>query len=144
MSKSVFIIFLNIAFGSVALSTTTVTIGSAGDHMYFDKTYFEVKAGSRVKILFKNNSTFAEHNLVIVKPGTVQQVVDQGFAADAKKDFIVESPNIIAHTRMLEHGESQILTFKAPTTPEDYPYTCTYPTHAAGMKGVMRVLSISE
>ena len=47
---------------------------------------------------------------------------------------------IIAATRLLNHKETQVLEFTAPTTPGDYDYLCTFPGHWRMMRGVMKVV----
>jgi azurin len=125
------------AAGQAALE---VVLGSNGDQIAFDKTAFEVKAGSTVKVTFKNNATATsgmQHNLVIVKAGAEKEVSDQGVAAGADKGWAPENnSNVIAKTKLVNPGESDSITFVAPPA-GSYPYICTFPGHSMTMKGVM-------
>jgi len=47
---------------------------------------------------------------------------------------------IIAHTKLLGPGESDTITFKAPTKKGRYVFLCSFPGHyQIGMKGYMVV-----
>ena len=47
---------------------------------------------------------------------------------------------VVAKIDLLGPRKSGEVEFKAPTTPGDYPYLCTFPAHyQAGMKGVLTV-----
>jgi azurin len=77
-----------------------------------------------------------------VKPGTDQSVAAAAIAMGADgfaKKFIPDTKDILHHTDMLDGGEIEELDFKAPDTPGDYPYICTFPGHALIMRGVLKV-----
>jgi azurin len=140
------LVLLTLSLGTVLFSacdsTTEIELGTVGDTMAYDKTSFDVKAGSTVKLTLKNNGTSAamQHDFVLVKPGTEQEVDNQSMAAGPAKDYLADSnPNILAHTKLLKPGESDSITFKAPSTAGDYPFLCTYPGHYPLMKGVLHV-----
>jgi putative membrane-bound dehydrogenase-like protein len=111
--------------------------------MKFDKDKLTVKAGQKVKLTFKNNDLL-EHNLVIVKPGTLAKV---GGLADAlaskpgasEKQFVPDTPEVIFSTKVLDPGQSEDLLFTAPETPGEYPFVCTFPGHWQLMRGVLVV-----
>ena len=46
---------------------------------------------------------------------------------------------MIVATKLLQPGQNETITFKAPTEPGDYPFLCTFPGHATMMKGVLTV-----
>jgi azurin len=118
-----------------------IKISSDGDNLYFDKKEINVKAGQKVKIVFKNSSSAASamnHNWVLVKPGTEQQVATDGMSAGEAGNWVQEGPNVIAHTKLSKPGEIVTVIFTAPAA-GDYPYICTYPGHAMTMNGVMHV-----
>lgn len=122
-------------------SATEIELATVGDTMAFDKTTLEAKAGGQVKLTLKNNATSPamQHDFVLVKPGTENDVGAAGIAAGPTKDYIPDSPNVLAHTKLLKPGESDSITFTAPSQPGDYPYICTYPGHYAVMKGILKV-----
>ncbi len=61
-------------------------------------------------------------------------------AVGFEKGFIPETDKIIAHTKMLDHQQEEVLTFTAPDKPGDYEFVCTFPGHHILMRGVMKVV----
>ena len=117
-----------------------IEIGTDGEALAFDKTQFKVKANSLVLLKFKNNAVQSKmpHNLVIVKPGQEAQVASAGIAAGEKNNWVPQSPEVIAHTPLVQGGQSAEVKFKAPAAGK-YPFICTFPGHYLSMKGVMTV-----
>ncbi|MEN9723146.1 MAG: hypothetical protein RJB38_1132 [Pseudomonadota bacterium] len=118
-----------------------VSIGTEGDAMAFNTKEFEVKAGQLVKVNFKNNASPGglQHNLLFVKPGSEQAVANASIQAGNDKGWVpAGDANVFAHTKLVNAGESDSVTFVAPAA-GDYPYICTFPGHAMVMKGVMHV-----
>ncbi|MDF2375133.1 MAG: GDSL-type esterase/lipase family protein [Verrucomicrobiales bacterium] len=121
----------------------SIEINCVPERMMFDKTAFTVKAGQPVKLVLVNPDA-TQHNLVMVKPGAVEEVGMAGneMAKDPKgfsKGFIPESDKILHHTKLLEPDTAEVLRFKAPKKPGVYPYLCTFPGHWIIMKGEMTV-----
>ncbi len=143
MSKNIPLILS--AFAALALqacdSKTELEIASVGDTMAYDKSTLEAKAGATVTLTLKNNGTTPamQHDWVLVKPGTEQEVDNASMAAGPSKNYLAESPNILAHTKLVQPGGSDTITFTAPSVAGDYPYICTYPGHYPLMKGVLKV-----
>ena len=120
-----------------------VNINCVRERLLFDVTQFEVKAGQRVKLVLRNPDA-TDHNLVIVSPGAAQEVGMAGneMAKDpaaAKKNFVPKSDSVLFHTKLLKPDTSDVLRFKAPKKPGDYPYVCTLPGHWILMRGIMKV-----
>jgi azurin len=111
--------------------------------MLFDVKRFEVKPGQPVKLILSNPDAM-QHNLVIVKPGALEEVGTAGneMAKDPegmKKDYVPKSDKVLAATKLINAGATATLRFKAPTEPGSYPYVCTFPGHWVIMNGVMEV-----
>jgi uncharacterized protein len=113
--------------------------------MKFDKATLEVKAGSKVMLLFINEKCPLQHNFLLVNPGKLNDI---GALADKMltdpqamaKHYTPESPDVLAHsTKLIGIGQSDIIEFTAPTAPGDYPYLCTFPGHWRLMNGVLKV-----
>jgi azurin len=124
-----------------AKAQVELTIATDGDNLYFDKKEMEVKAGQTVKISFKNNASAASnmnHNWVLTKPGTEQQVATDSMQAGEAKDWVAEGPNVLGHTKLAKPGETVSTTFTAPAA-GDYTYICTFPGHSMTMKGTLHV-----
>jgi azurin len=111
--------------------------------MQFDKKLVTIKAGQKVTLNLDNPDGM-QHNLVIIKPGTLSKV---GTAADAlardpngaEKNYVPQVPEVLWATKLLGTGESATLEFTAPTQPGDYIFVCTFPGHWRGMNGILRV-----
>ncbi len=117
----------------------TLEIGSKGEELLFDKDTLSAPAGSKITLIFKNNSTALLHNWVLIKPGTNDQVANDGLAAGEAKGYLKENdPNVIAHTKMVKAGQSDTITFDAPAKGQ-YPYICTFPGHHVLMKGILTI-----
>lgn len=118
----------------------TQNIGSVGETMAYDKNDLTVKSGEQITLNFKNNSSTLQHNWVLTKPGTDNDVGLAGIKAGLKKGFISDDPkieaDILAHTKLVEPGQADTVIFKAPP-PGDYPYICTNAGHHTVMKGVL-------
>lgn len=122
---------------------TSVTIGVVKDIMQYDKKLITLKAGTRVSLRFVNPDGML-HNLLIIKPGSLQKV---GAAADAMLrnpnaadlQYVPKIPEVLFSTKLLSTGESDTIEFTVPSTPGDYPFVCTFPGHWRGMNGIIRV-----
>ena len=122
-----------------------VTIEVKGtDTMMYDKTAFEVKAGQKVKLVFKNIGKLPKaamgHNLVILKKGVNVATFCSEAIKFAAKDYFPETKkdDVVATTKLLGPGESDTVIFTAPEA-GTYDYVCTFPGHFALMKGKMTV-----
>jgi len=121
-----------------------VKIKAVREAMKFDIKEFTVRAGQTVEITFENPDAM-QHNLVVVKPKSMQKV---GTAADkmmmddkgAEKNYVPALPEVLFSTPLVNPDQSYKLTFKAPATPGDYPYVCTFPGHWSIMNGIMKVV----
>jgi azurin len=120
---------------------TTVRIATVRERMIYDTKEFTVKAGKKVRLTFANPDAMP-HNILLVKPGTADDVGNKAMALGAKGfelNFIPESPNILWSSKLVDPGKEQVIDFTAPTTPGDYPYICSFPGHHLIMRGTMKV-----
>ena len=84
------------------------------------------------------------HNIVLVKPGKADSVAMEALNLGAKGfdlAFIPPSKDIIWASKLLNYDEKQVIEFKAPTQPGDYPYVCTFPGHHILMRGILKVVN---
>jgi azurin len=114
----------------------------------YDKTDLTVKVGAKVKLTLNNTGSVAPqpHNFLLAKPGKLDAVGMQANAmlTDPKameKGYIPEASkeDILAHTKLVQPGQTDVLEFTAPTEAGDYPYLCTFPGHWLLMRGVLHV-----
>lgn len=120
---------------------------SGNDTMQFDVKNFDVIAGNKVKLIFKNAGKLPKiamgHNLVLLKKG-VSAIAFGQKALGAGANAVNPLPDslkadVIANTKLLGPGEEEIVTFTAPKEKGAYEYVCTFPGHFAMMRGTMTV-----
>lgn len=114
--------------------------------MSFDITSLLVKSGQKVSITFSNvGAVPLQHNFVLCKAGSKERIIAiaNSMMSDMAKwmplGYVPDSPDVIAHTKLLNLNESGTVEFTAPAEKGDYPYLCTFPGHAMIMNGVMKV-----
>ena len=118
----------------------TLTIGTKPG-LKFDVEKLEVKAGSRIKLVFNNNDDML-HNCVITKPGAANAVGEAALKLNLngpKMNYVPNSANVLYHTNILQPETSEIIYFTAPTEPGDYQFVCSFPGHSSLMQGTLKV-----
>ncbi|GAB3641848.1 plastocyanin/azurin family copper-binding protein [Spirosoma arcticum] len=118
-----------------------ITVGTKPG-LKFDIEKVEVKAGSRVKVVFNNNDDML-HNFVIVKPGMANPVGDLALRLNLngpKMNYVPNTPNVLYHTNILQPETAESIYFVAPTEPGDYQFVCTFPGHSSLMQGTLKVV----
>ena len=120
---------------------TTIRIATVQEKMSYDVKELTVKAGKKIKLTFANED-FMPHNIMLVKPGTADDVGMKAIALGAQgfdTGFIPKSTDILWHSKLLDNGKEEVIDFTAPALPGDYPYICSFPGHHLIMRGVMKV-----
>ncbi|MEO8593511.1 MAG: PVC-type heme-binding CxxCH protein [Candidatus Solibacter sp.] len=122
---------------------TIIEINTVPEDMTYSVKTFTVKPGAYVRIILTNKDEMP-HNLVYVRPGSVEEVGElvniMAKATDAaERSYIPPSQDVLVWTNMVEAGQKGTLEFIAPTTAGDYPYLCTFPGHWKTMQGMMKV-----
>jgi azurin len=125
-----------------------VTI-QADDKMRYDLTAFDVSPGQKVSVTIKNVGTTPKysmgHNFVLldraINPGNVQSAFLDKASTEASHDYVPPgAKEVLAHSKLLGPGESEVVTFNAPYIPGEYLYLCSFPGHySQGTKGFMTV-----
>ncbi|HMI90817.1 MAG TPA: plastocyanin/azurin family copper-binding protein, partial [Polyangiales bacterium] len=114
---------------------------TSSDQMRYSTTRIEAPAG-KIKIELKNAGALPKevmgHNLTVLKPGSDPMA----FAAKAMPakatDYIpADKPEVLAHTKLLGPGESEIIELEL--TAGTYPFLCTFPGHVGLMSGQLVV-----
>ena len=120
-----------------------LNISVDGDALAFDTSNFKVPAGAEVVLVFDNVSTINQHNWVLVKPGTKDDVAGRGVAAGPANSWIqAGDQDVIAHTSLLDPGTSGEVRFTAPPA-GTYQFVCTFPGHNLTLFGDFVVTSSS-
>ncbi len=129
--------------GTNAFEPHTVDLSAVPSRMTYDKKEITATSGSVVRVRF-HNADALEHNMLIVAPGALAEM---GLAGDRMgqvpegklKEFIPDSPKVLAVMGIVAPGASRDFWFIAPTSPGTYPYVCTYPQHWRMMNGKLKV-----
>lgn len=109
----------------------------------FDKTVLEVKAGSRIKLVF-NNTDDMQHNFVLALQNKANEVGEMALNLGLKgpeKQYVPDTPMVLYHTSLLQPTSAETIYFTAPSKHGEYPYVCTYPGHYTIMRGIMKVVN---
>jgi azurin len=125
-----------------------VTI-QADDKMRYDVTAFDASPGQKVSVTIKNVGTTPKfsmgHNFVLldrtINTGNVQSAFLDKASTEASHDYVPPgAKEVLAHSKLLGPGESEVVTFNAPYIPGEYLYLCSFPGHySQGTKGFMTV-----
>jgi glucose/arabinose dehydrogenase/azurin len=131
-----------------ALGVQVVRIETIPEKLSFDLKWFAVEAGKPVQIVLVNPDAMP-HNLIVGRPGSLQEIGTDGGAMPMPTDptvkpFVPDSPLVLQATRLLQEGETDRLGFLAPRQPGEYVYVCTFPGHWIRMYGVMLVVEKLE
>ncbi|WP_423147973.1 plastocyanin/azurin family copper-binding protein [Rubrolithibacter danxiaensis] len=108
----------------------------------FSPSQFQVRAGSKVKVVFTNNDDML-HNFVVVMPGTAIKVGEAAMKLGLEgqeKNYIPNTSNVLHHTKLLQPNTSETIYFTAPVQPGEYTYECSVPGHFYSMQGIMKVV----
>lgn len=121
----------------------------ADDKMRYDVTAFDVSPGQKVSVTIKNIGTTPKfsmgHNFVLldrtIDTGNVQSAFLDKASTEASHDYVPPgAKEVLAHSKLLGPGESEVVTFNAPYIPGEYLYLCSFPGHySQGTKGFMTV-----
>lgn len=104
---------------------------------------FTVRPGQAVELTLDNTDVMP-HNLLLVAPGTIEDVSTAAMAMGVEgwgKHYIPETKAVLQATKLVDASKQETLKFTAPDQVGDYPYVCTFPGHSYVMRGVMRVVA---
>jgi uncharacterized cupredoxin-like copper-binding protein len=107
----------------------------------FDTTLLTVKPGERIRLVFRNSDDML-HNFVLTAPGRGAAVGEAAVALGidgTAKNYVPDSNDVLYHTSLTLPDASDTIFFTAPLAAGDYDYLCSFPGHAAMMKGILRV-----
>jgi azurin len=119
----------------------TLTLGTEPGLRY-DQTEIQVKAGAQVEFVFENTDDLM-HNVVFVRPGTVESVAQAALNMGLDgpdRGYVPQSDDVLYYTGLLEPETSETIYFTAPEEPGTYTYVCTFPGHWRTMQGTLRVV----
>lgn len=125
---------------------TTIRIATVREKMKYDVTELTVKPGKKVKLTFANPD-FMPHNILLVNPGKADEVGLQAIALGASGfavNYVPENSEILWASKLVDHGQEEVIEFTAPTVEGAYPYICSFPGHHLIMRGTMYVTNDLE
>ncbi|MEZ4829962.1 MAG: plastocyanin/azurin family copper-binding protein, partial [Bacteroidia bacterium] len=125
-----------------------IFIKTIANQMKYDLKTFNVVAGEMVEISFENTDLL-QHNLLILAPGSLEKVGAEAdkLAQDPKgmeQGYIPKMKEVLHASGLADPKEIIRMRFKAPATPGDYPFVCTFPGHWRMMNGVMKVVQAPQ
>ncbi|MCK9481662.1 MAG: azurin [Bacteroidia bacterium] len=110
------------------------------DQMKFNLTEIKVKEGQTVKLTLhhvgKAPATVMGHNFVLLAQGTDLAMFSTKAIKAKDTDYIPAdmASSVIAHTKLIGGGETDVIEFPAPAK-GTYDFLCSFPGHSALMKG---------
>ena len=120
---------------------TTIRVATIPERMMYDVTELTVKPGKKVKLTFANPD-FMPHNILLVKPGKADEIGMKAMQLGAggfSVNYVPESTDVLWSSKLVDHGQEQVIEFVAPTEEGAYPYICSFPGHHLIMRGMMYV-----
>ena len=141
-----------------AASTAAATPAAAGgeceavivsdDAMKFDPKEIQVKSSCKqYKITLKHEGKMPKsamgHNVVVSKAADKDGILADGQAAGEANNYVkAGDERVIAHTKLLNGGEQDSVTFDVSKLAkgEAYEYYCSFPGHYATMNGKLTLV----
>lgn len=120
------------------------TVSTQVGTLAYDTTKLEAAAGSFVRVTL-NNADDLQHNIVFSHSADAdsgQSLAGFALALGAEgmtKQWIPESGPVLAASAMADPHTRVAVLFKSPKADGSYPYVCTFPGHAAVMKGQLHI-----
>ena len=144
MRKLIAIALLGLLSTPLMAAECSTTVEANDAMQYSQKTITVPKTCKTFTVTLKHTGklpkTAMGHNWVLAHSTDEAGVVSDGMKAGATSNY--EKPadtRIIAHTKLIGGGESDAATFNVAKLKagETYAYFCTFPGHAALMKGTL-------
>lgn len=118
---------------------------TANDAMKFSLTEIRARSGEKIRVALTNMGRMPKqamgHNWVLLTPmDDAAALAFANTAATRMPDYLPEDKSaVLAHTKILGGGETDTIEFTVPAAPGAYPFLCTFPGHAALMRGKLIV-----
>ncbi len=135
-------------FSNITLAGTCDVNVEATAAMAFNVKEIAVpKTCKEIVLNLKNTGSMAKammgHNLVITKTADMQAVLADGNTAGLASNYV--KPNdarVVGHTQVIGGGESTSAKIKLANVKatDSYSFFCSFPGHAAVMKGVFKLM----
>jgi azurin len=116
----------------------SLTIATDGDLLAFKPAELTCTTATLVHLTLFHTGKYINqaHDWVLTVPGEADAVAQAVLVAGEAGGYMPHGDRrVIAATKMCDKGEHVTVDFIAPA-PGDYPFICTYPGHAAFMRGI--------
>jgi azurin len=116
-------------------------IQTDGEFVAFVPSELTCPTGAHVRLVFHHAGKRIpqDHNWVLVKPGTLEEVDEAASAAGEANGWLPQADSrVLAATKLCHPGGTATVEFVAPA-PGDYPFFCSFPGHGAEMRGILHV-----
>jgi|SRR5687768_16985907 len=146
MRKWLVLPLLALAAGPLYAAECAITV-EGNDAMQFNTKAIEIPAACKdftvtLKHVGKLPKASMGHNWVLSKTADETAITAEAIKAGAAADYLkADDARIVAHTTLIGGGESDSVTFPVSklTAGEAYSFFCSFPGHAALMKGTVTV-----
>jgi azurin len=142
--KLAIVSLLSLATSPVWAADCKVEVDST-DQMTFSTTAIEIsKSCKTFTVDLKHSGALPKnvmgHNWVLTRASDMQGALDDGMTAGLDNDYLKAGDSrVIAHTKVIGAGETDSVTFDtAKLSGNDYVFFCSFPGHAAMMKGTVK------
>ena len=130
---------------SDAFAQTRIDLATLPGELRYDAETLYARPGEELLLVFANNDEM-QHNWVLCQSGanSAIDVAKLAWALGAEateREFIPETPTVLAWTPVANPGETIERRFTAPQQFGEYPYVCTLPGHAFTMVGILKVVA---
>lgn len=131
------------AFSGMASAKTCEVTIEGNDQMRFNKDRIDIAADcTEVKLTLKHVGKLPAaamgHNWVLTQTSDFSAVEKAGASAGLQNNYVpANDKRVIAHTKVIGCGETTSVTFSTSLLKQggDYMFFCSFPGHAALMKG---------
>lgn len=140
------LVLLGLCTTPLCATDCTATVEGSDAMQFNQKEIVASKSCKQFTVTLKHTGKLPKasmgHNWVLATAADEQAVITDGMKAGAEQNYI--KPNdtrVIAHTKLVGGGESDSVTFPLSKLKagETYAYFCSFPGHAALMKGTLTV-----
>ena len=144
MRKLIALALFGLACSPLMAAECSTTVEANDAMQYNVKSITVPKACKTFKVTLKHTGklpvTAMGHNWVLARASDKSGVLADGAQAGAANSYEKPGdPRIIAHTKLIGGGQSDTATINVAKLKagEQYAYFCTFPGHAALMKGTL-------
>lgn len=137
-------LLLNTPITKSAFSAQKLTLSAQSKNKLssFSETQLTVHSGEEIELTISNTSTDTKEfrNWVLTEKSAEAEVLQSAMNAGSEGKWTPTSSKVIAMSKLIPPGTSEVVNFKAPT-PGEYSYFCTFPGYFMTMKGKLIVKS---